>query len=372
VKQREIVVYLKSVQLIYFNYNQPYSSTEAASYNLINYILDAFNNKFTAGGIFCDLTKAFDCVNHAILLSKLEFYGITGSAYNLMKSYLSDKYQRVLMKNTCSKNYLSDWENIRLGVPQGSILGPMLFLLYINNMPGSINNLSNLSKLTLFADNTNLIFTHPNPMEFEKEINELFEKLIIWFQTNLLSLNLNKTYYMQFLSKTNYAINVNISHKTIQISNVYHTNFLGLTLDSILSWKPHIDQLISKLNSACYVIRSLKSLIPLETLRMIYFCSVHTIISSGIIFWGNSSYSNIIFKLQKRVIRIMMKARNRESCHELFKKLNILPLYSQYILSLSLFVVKNINMFKFNSIVHSTNTRHCSDLYLPTTHLTKV
>ena len=143
-------------------------------------------------------------------------------------------------------------------------------------------------------------------------------------------------------------------------------------MDSTLSWKPHIDQLISKLNSACYVIRSLKSLIPLETLRMIYFCSVHTIISSGIIFWGNSSYSNIIFKLQKRVIRIMMKARNRESCHELFKKLNILPLYSQYILSLSLFVVKNINMFKFNSIVHSTNTRHCSDLYLPTTHLTKV
>jgi len=162
----------------------------------------------------------------------------------------------------------------------------MLFLLYINDLPGSINNLFNLSKLTLFADDTNLIFTHPNPTEFEKENNELFEKIIISFQTNLWSLNLNKTYYMQFLSKTNYAINVNISHKTIQIRNVCHTNFLGLTLDSTLSWKPHIDQLISKLNSACYVIRSLKSLIPLETLRMIYFSSVRTIISYGIIFWG--------------------------------------------------------------------------------------
>ena len=143
-------------------------------------------------------------------------------------------------------------------------------------------------------------------MEFKKEINELFVKIIIWFQTNLLSLNLNKTYYMQFLSKSNYVINVNIIHKTIQISNVHHTNFLGLTLDSTLSWKPHIDQLISKLNLACYVIRSLKSLIPLETLRMTYFSSVHAIISYGIIFWGNSSYSNTIFKLQKRVIRIMM------------------------------------------------------------------
>jgi len=126
---------------------------------------------------------------------------------------------------------------------------------------------------------------------------------------------------MQFLSKTNYAINVNISHKTILISNVCHTNFLGLTLDSKLSWKPHTDHLISKLNSACYVIKSLKSLIPLETLRMIYVSSVHAIISYSIIFWGNSSYSNTIFKLQKRVIRIMMNARNRESCHELFKEI---------------------------------------------------
>ena len=97
---------------------------------------------------------------------------------------------------------------------------------------------------------------------------------------------------MQFLSKTNYAVNANINHKTDRISNVYHTKSLGLTLDSTLSWKPHIDQLISKLNS-------LKSLIPLETLRMIYFSSVHSIISYGIIFWGNSSYSNTIFKLQK-------------------------------------------------------------------------
>ena len=151
-----------------------------------------------------------------------------------MKSYLSDRYQRVLIKNTSSKNYLSDWEKIRLGVPQGSILGPMIFLLYINDLPGSINNQFTLSKLTLFADDTKLIFTHPNPTEFEKHSNELFEKIIICFQTNLLLLNLNKTYYMQFLSKTNYALNVNISNKTIQINNVCHTNFLGPTLDSTL------------------------------------------------------------------------------------------------------------------------------------------
>ena len=136
-------------------------------------------------------------------------------------------------------------------------------------------------------------------MELEEEINKLFKKIIIWFQINLVSLNLNKTYYMQFLSKTNYAVNVNISYKTNRISNVYYTNFLGLTLDSTLSWKSHIDQLISVLNSACYIIRSLKSLIPLETLRKIYFSSVHSIISYSTIFWGNSAYSNTILNYKR-------------------------------------------------------------------------
>ena len=99
--------------------------------------------------------------------------------------------------------------------------------------------------------------------------------------------------------------------------------------------------------------------------------TVHSILSYGTIFWGNSTYSNTIFKIQKRVIRIMMNVKNRESCWELFKKLNILPLQSQYILSLLLFVVKNLNMFKFNSVVHTINTRNSSALYLPSVNLSK-
>jgi hypothetical protein len=167
-------------------------------------------------------------------------------------------------------------------------------------------------------------------------------------------------------------VNKNNNYNTSRITNVYCTNFLGLTLDSTLSWKPHIDQLLPKLNLACSVIRSLKSIISLGNLSTIYFSTVHSIISYGIIFGDNSTYSNIIFKIQKTVISIMMNVGNSESCRELLKNLNILPLQSQYIFSLLLFVVKTLHMFKSNSVVHTINTRNSSDLYLPSVHLSKV
>jgi len=162
------------------------------------------------------------------------------------------------------------------------------------------------------------------------------------------------------MAKSKLAVDEHISYKDNPINITSCTNFLGLSLDSTLSWKTYIDQLSSKLK--CYVIRSLKSVISTRNLKTIYFSYVHSIIAYGIIFWGNSLHSNNIFKLQNRAIRIIMNVENRVSCCEAFKKLNILPLYSQYILSLLLFVVKNIEEFISNSKVHSINTHHRSDI----------
>ena len=154
---------------------------------------------------------------------------------------------------------------------------------------------------------------------------------------------------MHFMTKSKLAVDVHISHKINPIVNTYSTNFIGLTLDSMLSQKTHTDQLSSKLNLAGYVIRSLKSVISTMNLGTIYFSNVHSIMTYGIIFWGISPDSYNIFRLQKRAIRIIMSAGNRVSCREQFKKLNILPLYSQYILSLLLFVVKN-KEYVFNEL----------------------
>ena len=118
------------------------------------------------GGISCDLHKAFDCVNHDILPSNMEFYGISGKANNLIKSYLQDGYQRVLV-DLDSNKYYSEWESVTDGVPQGSLLGSLLFLLYINDIP---NVMSGVSNPVLYADDTSLIITNSDSQMLEKDI----------------------------------------------------------------------------------------------------------------------------------------------------------------------------------------------------------
>jgi hypothetical protein len=156
---------------------------------------------------------------------------------------------------------------------------------------------------------------------------------------------------------------IDYNNKTIPICS--STKFWGLTVDCTLSWTTHIDSVTKKLSTICYLIRNVKPYLSICMLRMIYHSLFHSIMSYGIIFWGNSSHSSEIFKIQKRVIRTMMGCGYRESCRKLFVELQILPLASQYILSLLLFVVNNRNYFNPNSVYHDSNTRHRNDFHLP-------
>jgi hypothetical protein len=337
------------------------TSTDKAFYRLINEILNAMNERKVVGGLFCDLQKAFDCANHNILLAKLECYGVTVRTLKLIKSYLEGRYQKVVLDNNLPDS-TSYWEEVKHGVPQGSILGPLLFLLYINDLPKIVKN---KAEVVLYADDTSIIITSFNPTSFTNSANKILQDINKWFTTNMLSLNADKTQYMQFVTKTSSLIDLHVICKNKEIANTCNTKFLGLTFGRTFSWKNHVDAIVPKLSSACFAVRALKPFLSLESLKMVYFSYFHSIISYGLVFWSSSYYSNTVFKLQKRIIRIMAGIRDRESSREYFRKLRILPLQSQYIYSLLLFVINNRQHFKLNSDIHNINTRNNLNFHYP-------
>jgi hypothetical protein len=208
------------------------------------------NNKLLVGGIFCDLEKTFECVNHDILLSKLKFYGISDKNLQLYKSYLGNRYcRKAICNDSENSNTISNWAK----VPQGSILGPLLFLLYINDLPKLINK---TSTPILFADDTSILFAHSNLTELNKNIHIIFTTLNKWLGANELFLNFNKTNYVQFTTKRNMLVNLKIGFNNNFITNSSYTKFLGVTMNNTLSWNNHVHLLMKKISKVCYIIRN--------------------------------------------------------------------------------------------------------------------
>ena len=154
----------------------------------------------------------FDCVDHGILLSELNFYGINGKDHTLYHSYLDNKYFRTAIYNDSdNSNKVSSWAKVRHWVPQGSVLGPLLFLLYINDLPKIINK---TSAPIIFADDNGILFAHSNLTDFNN-IHTVFETLNKRFKANQLPLNFNKTNYIHFTTKRNMSINLKIGFNKI-------------------------------------------------------------------------------------------------------------------------------------------------------------
>lgn len=339
-------------------------STTDAGTALMKHIFDAWEKSQNAIGVFCDLSKAFDCVHHSILLSKLEYYGIKNRALDLLSSYLSDRVQRVDINGTKSNGSL-----VKMGVPQGSILGPFLFLIYINDLPCFVNNFCDI---VMFADDTSLIFKTDRRKDNYDEVSVALSQVMNWFSTNNLQLNSKKTKCVKFTLPNvhDHETIINIDGDPLQVIN--KTVFLGVTVDSKLQWGPHITALAGRLSSAAYAIRKIRQMTDVQTARLVYFSYFHSVMSYGILLWGKAADINNIFVLQKRAIRSIYQLGSRVSLKEKFKEINVLTVASQYIYANIMYVYKNIENFTKKSDVHMVNIRSKSKLISPRYRLTKI
>jgi hypothetical protein len=193
-----------------------------------------------------------------------------------------------------------------------------------------------------------------------------------WFIANQLVLNITKTNVIKFTPKTIVHVPLGISYKNYDLDEVNSTKFFGIHIDSHMNWKIHIEQISHKLSVACFKISNLTHTLNTDILRKVYFAHFQPVIQYGIILGGNSAHAQQVLKLQKRVIRIMSGTGPRCSCRNLFKKFNILPVPSPYILSLMLFIIENQQDFHTSACVHGLDARNKNHLYLPSLSLTCV
>ena len=305
-----------------FNQNQygfrKNHSTELAIAQITDNILWEIENKQTPLSIFLDLTKAFDSIDHEIMLSKLKYYGIKNTELNFFKSYLSNREQYVDLDGTKSNK-----EIITTGVPQGSILGPLLFIIYINDITAAINKF----KVIIYADDITLSTSY-QPNDKSDILKDEFIELVSWFKTNKLTINYQKTKFMIFHSKQTKLLPPKIMIDGNQIEHVSSFNYLGITLDTNLSYNIHIESIKTSIARTMGSLNSIKRIIPPRILKQIYLTLIQPKILYGLVIWGHNAHK--LHRLQKRAVRIITCSKYNAHTDPLFKELNILKITDLY------------------------------------------
>ena len=335
---------------------------------LVDKITNALENGECVLGLFLDFSKAFDTVNHDILFLKLEHYGIRGSALDLFKHYLTNRSQYVVYNGLKSEK-----QRITCGVPQGSILGPLLFLIYINDLGDVSKNIFTL----LFADDSNLFLSGKSPDLLIKEMNQELIKILNWLEVNKLSLNLDKTHFIIFRKgKTKLTVNEDLVIKNIKIKQEEHTKFLGVILDQRLTFLKHILLIKGKMSRAMGILYKCKRSLNQNTLLTLYNAFIYPYINYCTCVWANTyqAYLKPLMTLQNRAIRTVTNSSWDDSAEPLYKKIKALSINKLHTYSVQLFVFKLKNdevpsifqnFFVPNSSIHNHLTRQAINFRTP-------
>ena len=311
-------------------------STSDAVNELLTNIYDDINKGEHFGAIFLDLSKAFDTVSHDILLAKLEHYGIRGTSLKLLESYLTNRKQYVTVNG-----HKSQTQVVNIGVPQGSVLGPLLFLIYINDLPLSTNNMKSI----LFADDTTFFTSHKDIHNLSQKMTDELLLVKEWLISNCLILNVNKTYYMIFSTRS-IPNNIRISIGENLIERKASGKFLGMLLDDKLTFKEHINSIKCKVSKMAGILYKLKDKFPLEILHKLYYSLIYPHLIYCILAWGSakSTYLSPLLMLQKRIVRILTNSSYYAHSDPLFKQLCLLKVKDLYEMQCQIFMHKTMKL----------------------------
>ena len=340
-------------------------STEMALSNVYESFLSNFENKQITCAIFLDIAKAFDSVNHQLLLNKLECYGVRGLPQQLIESYLSDRSQYTIIDNNASSPL-----PITCGVPQGSVLAPFLFSVFINDLP----NVTYM-QTTLFADDACFSYGSTNIDNLEQKVNSELTKIGTWFQENKLALNIDKTHFI-LIHRKNKNTDIQINLNGTRLSQKSQIKYLGVIIDEKLNWKPQVNSCVTKLNKCLWAISKLRRFTNTSTLRLIYFSFAYPYLQYGISSWGGACQSTLqpLLVKQKFIVKCMLFQSYSTPSSPLFSQLGLLKLNEVYKFQICQLI---FNQLKNNitilpnlaslSDIHSHNTRSANKqiLYIP-------
>jgi hypothetical protein len=307
-------------------------STIKAVENVVNYVLDGFERGFHVSATLLDLSKAFDLIPHNTLIEKLFVYGVRGTELSLLESYLTDRWQMVKIGDQ-----RSDPSRTRAGVPQGSVLGPFLFVIYMNDLPSYLS-----SDCVLYADDTTLLSSHKSTETLKQLMSEAVDGSNLWFEANNLVVNKDKTEEIVF---------------SLSEGETKSVKLLGIYLDNKLSWENHTKSLCTRLSRVIFLLKKLKLCTSADLVIKAYFAFFHTHLLYGVTMWGNSPGAKVVFGWQKKAIRCIVGIKQSESCKPFFISLGIMTLSSLYILYSLLLVKDNLEKFHMRGDRHTHNTR---------------